>query len=403
MKILMFPKHFHGVQQPSPLVIIVGIFLLTACVARNEYTANHMPTENTLAVSVLPLITQSNSVLVTSTKIQETTTSLPRTTMPSFLYVVGDKIFEQAGNHVLGEIMVLPEAGNILYAVISGNTILVLREQGIQRANLDNKTVDMIFPFDKTAQSGYMLLASDGSKAYFSLVESDPTVAFDRITRIGYYDLKQNVINQITSFPQSMWLLGLTQDNDGAYLLPIGQDPDFANMYLFDLQTKKIDQELSIQGTGYASLSPDANYLMVAAFHPAADYYLEPILNLYDLSSQSISPPSTLLLTGTVSQVRGFIWSPNSQNLYFLFLPADITYQPEATDGLWKLIIASGDMSQVAAVNDPGYHVISINSQGNWILLKHESKNEAILINLPSGDEYQINIPANAIFVGWQE
>ena len=382
--------------------VIVLIFILTACHGSNEYSANRTPTESTLTERIQPAITKTNSSIVDSTKIQETTILVDGTSMPVFLYIVGNKIFEQAGNHLLGEIMVLPEAGNILYSIISGEIVLVLREQGIQRANLYNKTVDMIFPFDKSAQSGNMLLAPYSSKTFFSFIENNPTGAFGRVTRIGIYDLNQNVVKQIADFPQSMWLLGLTQDNDGAYLLPVGQDPDFGMMYLFDIQAKKIDQELSIQGTGYASLSPDANFLIFAAFHQANDNRLEPSLNLYDLSYQPISPPRTFLLPDTLSQVRGFLWSPNSRNLYFLFLPADITYQPETIDGLWKLSIESGGMSQVASVNDPGYHTISISSQGNWILLKHESKNEAILIDVPSGDEYQINIPANAIFVGWQ-
>ncbi len=384
-----------------PISIIVGIFILTACHTIIEDSANRMPTENILTANIQPAITQTDSGFVASTKIQETVTSLPGTTLPSFLYIAENRIFEQAENHVLGEIMVLPEAGNILYAIISGKIVLVLREQGIQRVNLDTKTADLVFSFKESVLSGFMLLVPGGSKIYFSIIENNQTGAFGMVTIIGYYDLKQDEVEQITDIPQTMWLLGLTKNCDGMYLLPIGQDPDFAKIYLFNLKTKKVDQELSIQGTGYASLSPDTNYLAVAAFHPAAGNHLEPILNFYDLSSQQISPPHSFLLPGNVSQVRGFLWSPNSRNLYFLFLPTDITNQPETTDGVWKLIVESGDMSQVAAVNDPGYHVISINSQGNWILLKHESKNEAILIYMPSGDEYQISIPANATFIGW--
>ena len=322
-------------------------------------------------------------------------------TTPTLLYINENMLIEQSGDGPLKEIKVLPDAGRVLTAIHAEQMVLVLREQGIQRLNLDDGMVDMVFQFDVSARYGELLLASDNSRIFFSVVVSDASADFGDATLIGYYDLVQKSVKTISYFPQTLRLLGFTRVRSGLYLLPVGQDPEFGKVFVYDLGTNEIIEELPVRGTNYASLAPGARLLAVASY-PEMDEKTIQSLKLYDLSSLPQAHPREFMLPATGSQTYGFLWSSDARELYFLLFPPDYAYQPGITNGLWRLNVETGRMSQIANINDLAYHLVSIDPQNEWVLFMHESESDAILISLLDGKSQSIPLPVLATFVGWQ-
>lgn len=383
------------------LCCFFGGLLLSACQAGNA-PQDITPSVEYLTTQVIPSFTVTGPGSLAPPSIQETPASVPGMIAPTLLYIQENRLIEQSGDSPPKEIKVLPEAGKVLAAINAGQMILVLREQGIQRLNLNDGMVDMVFQFDVPAQYGDLLLSSDSSRIFFYAVVSDDTAEFGSTTLIGYYDLVQNLVKTVSYFPQTIRLLGFTQDRFGLYLLPLGQDPEFGMVFVYDLERNEITEELPVQGTNYASLAPGARLLAVASYPEDIDEKIVQSLNLYDLPSLPHTTPRVFVLPATGSQIYGFLWSPDARELYFLLFPPDYAYQPETTNGLWCFNVETGEMSQIANINDPAYHLISIDPQGEWILLMHESEAGGILISLPDGKSQSIPLPVLATFVGWK-
>jgi hypothetical protein len=395
-------ENFYGdclvMDQYLKSLLFFGVLLLSACQAGNA-TQDITSSAEGLATPVVPEVTNTSPRPIIPTTIQGTSTSFPETHLPTLLYIHGNKLMEQVGDHAPKEITELPNAGKVISAIKTKNMIIVLRQQGIQRLKLDGGRADMVYRFDEPALFGDLIAAADGSKIFFSVTASDAKAPFSMATQVGSYDPVQEVVIPILYVLQDMRILGSTSDGLGLYLLPVGQDPDFGEVLRFDLQRNEMSEELPIRGTEYASLAPDASLLAVAAFTSTVGDRLEPMLKLYDLRTSPLAPPRAFALPDSSSQVAGFVWTPDGRELYFLFLPRDITDQLEAANGFWRLIVETGEMSQVVSVTDPGFHIADIDPGGKWVLIKHESKDQAILVSLPDGESQFITVPPQAVFM----
>lgn len=380
---------------------ILGCLILSACqvgIAPQVIT----PSTGNVATHVETAVTSTNLRTVAPTEIQETPTFFIGKILPTLLYLQGNKLLEQAGDKTENEIASLPDAGPIKAAFRTGNILLVLREQGIQRLNMDNGLTDMIFSFDKLAMNGKMISTSDGFKVFFLATVTDSQAAFSFTSKVGFYDFNSETINPVLTYSQNLRILGLTKDNLGLYLLPIGQDPGFGKIFLFDIKNGEIAKEIAFRGELFASLAPDTRLLATMTRNAESLDTLENMISVYDLPSLPVTPPRTYKLPNAPSHITSVLWSPDSQILYTLLLSGDYYEEPVKSYGLWRLDIGSGEMSQLSNVTDVAFYLDQISANGEWLLLRHESKDEAIWVNTHTGEQQTIGLPANAVLVNGQ-
>jgi hypothetical protein len=305
---------------------------------------------------------------------------------------------EQVGSNAPKPIIDLPELGSIKNAILVGETIYLLCEQGIQRIYPSEGISDILLPFNTPMLAGELIFAAGYSRIiYYSTDNWQKTL-------VGYYDLDQDIVHPAFSLPQNLHILGMTEDGQGLYALPVGQDPEFGKILLLDLGQENITRELPVQGIMYATLAPDTRRLATFAQRMDSTGQLESVINLYDLPSLPLTPPRVFPLPKTPSHVGfgGLHWSPDSQRLYFM-LVENIYEAPATTSyGLWRLDVESEATDQVAPISDPVYHTVSISSDGEWIVLMHETKDEAILVQLQTGAFESFSVPVHAIVAGWR-
>lgn len=372
--------------------------LLSACMPQG-IGMEAIRTEEELSTPTSP--EQKTSVelaTLTPTGITPMSSTATQIVSPVFVFLEGDTLMEQVGSNAPKPIIDLPELGSIKNAILVGETYLLLREQGIQKIYLSEGKSDILLPFDTPMLAGVLIFAAGYSRIIYYGTDNWQE------SLVGYYDLDQDIVYPAFSFPQNLQPLGLTEDGQGLYALPVGQDPEFGKILLIDLEKGDIARELPVLGIMSAALAPDARLLATFAQRPDPSGQLESVVHLYDLPSLPLTPPRVFALPNAPSYVGfgGLHWSPDSQRLYFM-LVENIYEAPATTSyGLWRLDVESGATDQVAPISDPIFHSVSISPDGEWIVLMHTTKDEAILVHLQTGEFESFSVPAHAIVAGWR-
>lgn len=386
------------------VLCILGCLFLSACQAgippdgitpTNGTSTPHI--ENTVSPSQIP---SSTPTITIETTLPNPTVSSD-VTLPALFYILDNKVFEQIGDPPGKEVADLTDAEPILAAFQTGEVLLLMREQGIQRIKLSDSTIDMIFNFDKPGMYGYFISARDGQNIFFTTAVDDPQAEFGTANKVGFYDLNLDTITPVITIPERVSILGQTEDNLGLYLLFFGMDTALTRIFLVDIQKGEIVQELAFQGELIASLAPDGNHL--ATMNPSNDP-VESTLGVYDLTSSPGTPPLTYKLPKDPSFIPGnFLWSPDSRILYFNLMSGHFWNAPPTGPkpyGLWQFELESGKMSQPSYGNEISFNLERISSDGEWLLLR--SRDGMIWVNAYSGAQKAIGLPENAILVGGQ-
>jgi hypothetical protein len=317
---------------------------------------------------------------------------------PVFVFLEGDTLMEQVGSNAPKHIIDLPELGPIKDAALVGEALYLLREQSIQRIYLSEGKSDILLPFETPMLAGVLIFVAGYSRIIYYGTDNWQE------SLVGYYDLDQDIVYPAFSFPQNLHPLGLTDDGQGLYCLPVGQDPEFNKVLLIDLKQGSIARELPVRGVSFAVLASDARQLATFFQRPDTSGQLESVIHLYDLPSLPLTPPRVFTLPNAPSYVGfgGLHWSPDSQSLHFM-LVENIYEAPDTTSyGLWRLDVESGATNQVAPISDPIFHTVSISPDGEWIVLMHEMNDEAILVHLQTAEVQSFSVPVNAIVAGWR-
>jgi len=383
------------------VLCILGCLILSACqfgIRPDE----SIPTNETSTPHIVNTVSPSQTLTPAPTITIETTLPNPTVSsdviLPALFYILENKIFEQAGDPPGKEVADLTDSGPILAAFQTGEVLLLMREQGIQRIKLSDGSTDMIFSFDKPAMYGYFISATASPNVFFIIIVDDPQAEFTSGCEVNYYDFKLDTIIPVITYPNTMRVLGLTTDKDGLYLLFTGQSTDFGRVFLVDIQKGEITKEIAFQGEWIASLAPDGSHL--ATLNPNYDP-LENTIGVYDLTSSPGTPPRTFKLPKDPSFIPGdFLWSPDSRILYFNLWadhywddPAGFKYY-----GLWQLELESGKMSQPSFGTEIVFNLERISIDGEWLLLR--DRDGVIWVNAFSGAQKKIGLPENAILVG---
>lgn len=319
---------------------------------------------------------------------------------PALYYIQRNQLLELITGEAPKTLWELPEAGQVKNAIQVDNILLTLREGGIQRVDLADGVSELLFKPDLPVLFGDFLLTNQDQILYSAVID-DPSVIFGFRTLIGTYRMYDGILNPSLSLPQNMQVLGLTLDGRGLYLLPIGQDSEFNSVRLFDLISGEMEKELPVEGSRYASLAPNVRLLATASQSFALNDRFEGMIKLYDLPSLPLTPPRTLALPQAPSHVTGLIWSPDSGSLYFLLNPGNPWDEPPGSYGLWRLEVTSGEFSQVIPLQQTGFNLRGLSPDGQWLLLDHESKPGALLVNQLTGNILAFTHPNDAQAALW--
>jgi hypothetical protein len=313
-------------------------------------------------------------------------------TPPPLLYIHQGRLIEQVASGAPQHLTDLPDAGAVLDGRRTDDVVLVLREQGLQRAVLTDGSVDLLLHFDVPARFGALM--ADGDQVIYQVTVDDPLAEFSMGTHIGLYDSESGAIRATLYFAWNMCVLGLTADGSGLYLLPRGQDPGFAHVLEVSLPVGEITADLSIEGTGGAMLSPDGCYLITTDERGDLP---EGTLNIYALGEQTVVSSKVILLPNAPSHSWGWAWSADGRFLYFVLMSGAWFSDERTSYGLWRLEVKTGMLSQVVP-GEPGQEPwVTISSGGGWMLLRHSGTEMGALINLETNVVEKVMLPPSAI------
>lgn len=323
----------------------------------------------------------------------------PGMSSPPLLYVYEGALFQQVPGGAPERLATLPDGGQNLAATVSGDTVLVLREQGLQRVSLADRGSDFVSLFDIPASAGQFIPMAEGSLVLYSVMVRDADAHFSVGTRIGLYQAGNE--EAALYFAYDAQALGLTADGRGLYVLPRGQDSSFGRLLVASLDMGETESEQKVQGRVPAALSPDSRYLAMATIRRTAPDEREDVLAVYDLASQPLTQRE-VAFPHAPSHTRWLLWSPDSRFLYFVLWSGHSWADPTGSYGLWCFDVESAELSRVADVSEPLMWPRLISPDGQWLLLTHETKDLAIMVHLPTGATETFALPPAAVTAGWR-
>ena len=331
-------------------------------------------------------------------------TSVPEPTaqpasLPELYYVDQNAVFAQAIGGAARSVATIE--GSVLSTALSGDTLLVLRDSGIERVHLPDGATSTVLTFESPAQPSSSLLATSDGRIFYAARVEDPNAVFGKTT-IGVYDAAGGAIKALQTVDGSARPLGLTPDGTGLYVLPVGGDPSFGQVRVIDAASGANRAELAVEGEGMAVVSPDGRMLAVTARRfSASDPNAEPdsLIYLYDLTQQpakrtEIVPPQA------PSAANNLFWSPDSRALYFA-LGAGNIYELKQSYGLWAYDVAAGKAAKLSDVDVLNTYVTG-SAASTIALLRATTSSGSQLIDLATGAPTPFAIAPSAMVAGWR-
>lgn len=378
--------------------------LLSACISQASPTI-HVK-EETFTSTVL-------GVLPTPSYLAEAETTLPPNPTPTvlqpsgiispvFIFLKNDTLMMQVGAISSESVDILADLGEIKDALIADETVYLICENGIQQINLTDGSNDILLHFNAFIESGKMFWDANHSRIFYNGINYDI-----RDSLIGYIDLERDTVNPVFSYTNplvALFIIGLTEDGQGLYCLPHGQDPDFDKMLLVNINQGAISRELPVRGYNYAVLSPDSRHLATSAQVIDASGQLENMINIYDLPSLPLTSPKIFKLPIPASMIgnNGFYWSPDGKGLYFMLVENKEDPSTSISDGMWVLDVEIGSMHKVVDIPDPNLQMSGVSPDGTLLLVRSATNDEAFLVDSQTGEIDSFYVPLDAILVGWQ-
>jgi hypothetical protein len=313
------------------------------------------------------------------------------------LYLDEGLLIARSGIDDLAQLASVPP-GALGTALVDQDTLLLVRERGIERVSLTDGAAEPVVELDEQAMYGSFRPTRDGQLIY-AVVIDDPSLPFGVGTRIGLYDPASGAATPILSEPAMLELLGTSADGAAMIVLPRGQDPSFGLFQLRALSDGQVLEELQVPGEGFAAVSPDGRWAAVSSRRvvdgqgAVADELL-----LYDLTARPlVAQPVALPQGGAAS---GGVWAPDGGRFYFGYGPGNI-YMLEGSHGLWGLNPETLEAARVADVDVQNTRIDGI-SPGGTVLLRGLMSGDSFLVDAQSGVVTSTVIPPSAFVVGWQ-
>src|SRR3990172_969386 len=320
-------------------------------------------------------------------------------TPPSLLYLNENRLYQQQPDGTRSMIASLGDEGDVMNAIKLKDSVFVLRKKGLQRVELEGGKTEMVVWFDSMPLSGELIRTSNDSVLLYSIALDSGCSSTGIGSMLGLYQIDNRTSRPLFANDERyIQPVGLTADKQSVYGFPRGCAPGFGEFWLISTDKGEITSKLLIwdatskeAGVGNAALSPDARFLAFGTSLVETEDSVRYKLSIYDLEDITIerhelpNPPSHIW--------DGLLWSPNNQRLYFVLNPGLLYDEPSYSYGLWNLDIQTGIFWKVTSLHNPYMHLVSISSDGQWILLMPEALQSVTYVHLPTGEQVAISLP----------
>ena len=370
------------------------------------------PQANLSYLTGTPQATRAAADLYQPTKEAMTTAALPVNTLnnqpPAIFYADGSEMYRK--QYGLDPELILdltghqPDEGKVLAAWTLADQIVLLREPGLQRVHLPSGAHEWIYRLDKAAYYGTLQPASNGTDLIYTASIQDPGAPFAFATRIGIYHIPEGLIQPVLSIQQTVIPLAFSSDQKSLYVQPVGQDPTFKQIWRVNVADGRKVDEISLDGFGYGlpAVSPDGTWLVAAQQKSSGPGQT----NAHFLGSYSLEKKqtrATQIEFNQPSHAADLTWSADSQQIFFVLNPGDSMVDRSASEtNLWSASSNQWTTKPVDRLPIGEMHLISVSPDGDWIFLKGENEPHAAFVDIRQGLHGIFQIPANAIFAGWE-
>jgi|GEM_PF-1551275 hypothetical protein len=373
--------------------------LFSACtfpISRNQ-TIDELYT-STITVSVQPTV----NVPTQSDLCQPIIISPSADKVPVFVFLQDEELYVQVDGNSSTKIGNYFDLGSIKEARIIDGILYLLQENGIQQIYLDSCVKKVLLRFNRPISSGMLMPESRDPRVFYNGITADLGN-----TLIGYYDPSNNSVNTVLNYQDplvTLRLVGTSEDGQGLYCYPVGQDSDIGKILLLNISQGEVSKELPIQGWSYIALAPNLRLLATFARIPDSSGQMENSINLYDLPSLPLTSPRIISFQNSSDGVGygGLHWSSDSSKIYFIMI--DNVDDPSASThaDLVYLDVKTGVIHKAVPVSDPTIHLGGISPDGKRVLLRQETNDEAILIDTADQEMHSFTVPLDAILVDWR-
>lgn len=304
---------------------------------------------------------------------------------PALVYLRGNELMEVSGDGSLRSLARIPDAGPVRFALLIRDTVLLLREFGLQDVRLSDGTSQLL-PFEAPVLFGYLLVVDADTALYSAVLDDGGGGTMGFTAHAGYYSVEEGILHPLMEQEGSLAPLGVDAEGDDACFLPLGGDPEFREVWLVSLTTGAVSARLAIDGQEFAALNPDSSQIATSASRFLPDRQrLEFGLRLYDLRGEGVGQGLWLSLPRPESHAFGLIWSGDGRCLYFHLRPGSPSDDPTVSYGLWCLDPEAMSFMQVSALADPTEHLVMISPDDRWLVLRPEREYELTLVDLRTG------------------
>lgn len=322
---------------------------------------------------------------------------LPAFDFPAVLVISENQLFHLSGVQASEQTADLEGEGIALAAVQTGEVVLSLGEQGVQRIQLPGGPASSLVMFEQQALFGSFLAGQSGGPVVSFAVVDDPQAEFGMGTCIGIFEAGTgNLISQL-SFDRNVQPIALSQDGKSLFLLPRGQDPDFISVQIASLPGGELTHELSIMGAGLLTVSPNQQTIVTHAIHFEENEGYLRIYDLGDLAGVQEPAPRTVSLPDPPSLPGVWAWSPDGKFLYFALLPGLQPGEEGPSLGLWRLEISGGEITRVMVPTGTGPALAVTSPNGHWLLSMPAEQDQATLLDTATGSTQTVILTQEAI------
>lgn len=321
--------------------------------------------------------------------------------IPDIYYFTGNTLFKKSDQQAPVMLKVFPDLGTVYDCLLVQGEIAFLDNKSLQIFDLSSGKVTVISQFNPVLfEYGFLLYDESGNQLVYWISVDDPQADFTRGTIVGFYDQAHQITRELPQFHDSLTVLGFDAGHHYLYSHPNGQSFDFGPIIEIDPNDGHTVGQIDIMGYSWSGLSPDKKLLATDWLSLSPDLTRRLWgLRIYNLASAT-SDSLTISLPYTPSHITIHFWSEDSQRLYFFLVKGDVGDVGDATGsyGFWSLDVSSGEMSQVAKIEDYSYGGFDLG--GPWILLTYSAQtNPSILINRYTSQHAFLDLPEFPKFV----
>lgn len=318
----------------------------------------------------------------------------------SFYYIYDNRIFKES-NGVQSTIAtsVYP-INSIKYALIDKQSVYLLTDKGIQKLAINNGSVTSLLSFDTTVLYGNLLNGSNGTLIYwacFNSTESESGIKTD----IGLINLETDSATHIITLQQSAKALGMTNNQLGIYVTPIGQNPEHDTIHLIDFMNN-YDKPITIKPFFVVDIDSESKYIITSGYDYNADNEKpQSVIRLYTING-NVDQLWEYQLSQDSNNIPEVLWAPDDSNIYYLVSKIGEASSNITRSVLWRISLDGKNVNKVADIeNTTPVHLFGITSDGKWLLLQSETPDTALETNIVDGTTRTIKFPGLSLLIQW--